>query len=188
MPRKTSPQRSHTGSVWTGTSAQQASQIGADERSGRGEPQRAQTEGSKTQPTASMGLRSTRATARQAEVPDGGTLSISALGSLLKTHLSQGRWRPASSVPLSLLLSSLVCRFRANPLHEKLVELSFGDQRATTYANPRRRPEIPGLGEGTSKAPAGWGSAMGRRSTGTLANGDVEPGIGNVTHPAGQQF
>src|SRR3954453_19365044 len=84
---RTPPHREHTTSLSTGISAQQASQIGADERSGRGEPQRAQPEGSKTQPIASTGLRRTRTTARHAEVPDGGTLSVSAFGSLRKTHL-----------------------------------------------------------------------------------------------------
>jgi len=87
---RTSPQREHTGSFWAGNSAQQASQIGTVERSGRGEPQRAQTAGSKAQLTASTGLRSTRTTARHAEVPDRGNLPVSAFGLLLKTHLTAG--------------------------------------------------------------------------------------------------
>ena len=72
--------------------------------SGRGEPQRVQRAGSNAQQAASTGLRSTRATARHAEVPDGGTSSVSAFGSLLKTHLySQRNQTVASFLPLFLV-------------------------------------------------------------------------------------
>jgi hypothetical protein len=74
-------------------SIQQASQIGTEESRGREEPQREQSEGSNAQLAASTGLRSTRATARHAEVSDGGTSSVSELCSLLKTHLAS-RNRP----------------------------------------------------------------------------------------------
>lgn len=86
----TSPQRAHTGPLWTGNSAQQTSQIGTVESRGRGEPQRVQKAGRSAQPNESMGLRSTRATARHREVSDGGTASVNELESLRKTHLT---WR-----------------------------------------------------------------------------------------------
>ncbi|MGB6781530.1 MAG: hypothetical protein WBE36_05680, partial [Terracidiphilus sp.] len=63
-----SPQRPHAGPRATEISIQQTSQIGAWESRGRGEPHRAQQEGSKAQAAASTGLRSTRTTARHAEV------------------------------------------------------------------------------------------------------------------------
>ena len=50
-----------------------------------------QKAGSRAQPRASMGLRSTRATARQREVSDGGTSNVSEPESLRKTHLTLGR-------------------------------------------------------------------------------------------------
>jgi hypothetical protein len=81
------PQRTHAGPVRRGISVQQASQIGAEERCGKGEPQRAQGAGRNAQLTASMGLRSTRATARHAEVSDGGTSNVRDAESLRKTHL-----------------------------------------------------------------------------------------------------
>ena len=89
---RVSPQRKHRGPLRAGKSIQQALQIGAEESCGRGEPQRAQEAGKRAQPKASMGLRSTRATARQREVSDGGTSNVSEQESLLKTHLSWG-WR-----------------------------------------------------------------------------------------------
>src|SRR5438552_631707 len=101
MPRR-SPQREQTGSFWTRNSAQHASQIGTEESCGRGEPQREQSEGRRAQLAASRRLRSTRATARHAEVPDGGTSSVSEFRSLLKTHLAKGGGL-ANSLPLSLV-------------------------------------------------------------------------------------
>jgi len=86
-----SPQREHAGPVRTGNSVQQAAQIGTEEKCGRGEPHREQKPGRRAQPTASMGLRRTRATARQREVSDGGTSSVSEPESLRKTHLTWGR-------------------------------------------------------------------------------------------------
>ena len=86
--QRASPQRAHKGPLWTGNSVQQASQIGTEESCGRGEPQRGQKAGRRAQPKASMGLRSTRATARQREVSDGGTSSVSEPESLRKTHLT----------------------------------------------------------------------------------------------------
>src|ERR1039458_2872605 len=82
---RVSPQHAHEGPLWTGNSVQQASQIGTEESCGRGEPQRVQNAGRRAQPKASMGLRSTRATARQREVSDGGTSNVSEPESLRKT-------------------------------------------------------------------------------------------------------
>jgi hypothetical protein len=61
--------------------------MGTEERCGRGEPHKAQEAGRRAQPKASMGLRSTRATARQREVSDGGTSNVSEPESLRKTCL-----------------------------------------------------------------------------------------------------
>jgi hypothetical protein len=83
--------------------------MGTDERSGRGEPQRAQPEGRRAQLIASRGLRSTRATARHADVPDGGTSSVSEFGSLLKTHLLK---EAAVATSLPLLLTYIYTRLR----------------------------------------------------------------------------
>ena len=93
-----SPQRAHTSPLWTGNSIQHASQIGTEEICGRGEPQRVQKAGRRAQLKASMGLRSTRATARQREVSDGGTSNVSEPESLRKTHLTQGS-ATASGLP-----------------------------------------------------------------------------------------
>lgn len=83
-----SPQRIHAGPIWPETSDQHASHIGAEENCGRGEAQREQDAGKRMQLTASMGLRSTRTTARHLEIPDSGTPSADKLGSLRKTHLA----------------------------------------------------------------------------------------------------
>src|SRR6185437_14481804 len=87
---KGSPQQRHTSPSRTGISIQQTSQIGAEEKRGRGEPQREQQAGNSTDPAASRGLRSTRATARHAAVwdsADGGTSIVMEPESLRKTHL-----------------------------------------------------------------------------------------------------
>lgn len=84
-----SPQRTHAGLEWRGISVQQASQIGTEEKRGRGDPQRVQNEGRRVQLTASMGLRSTRAMARQREISDRGRSIVSEPKSLLKTHLAR---------------------------------------------------------------------------------------------------
>ena len=98
-----SPQRAHTGPLARGNSVQQRSQMGTDERCGRGEPQRAQEAGKRAQLTASTGLRRTRATARQREVSEVGTSNVSEPESLRKTHLTGGVKRknspPADSIP-----------------------------------------------------------------------------------------
>jgi hypothetical protein len=72
----------------TGTSIQQAEQIGEDERRGKEEPQSVQEAGRSAQLAESTGLRRTRAIARQAEVPGGGTSIVSEPESLRKTHLT----------------------------------------------------------------------------------------------------
>src|SRR6185437_9854492 len=87
---KGSPQQRHTSPSRTGISIQQTSQIGAEEKRGRGEPQRVQQAGNSTDPAASRGLRSTRTTARHADVgdsADGGTSNVMEPESLRKTHL-----------------------------------------------------------------------------------------------------
>jgi hypothetical protein len=91
---RVSPQRAQQGPVWSGNSPQQTAQIGAGESCGKGQPQRLQGAGRRAQLIASMGLRSTRATARQREVSDGGTSNVSEPESLRKTHLTS-RWRSA---------------------------------------------------------------------------------------------
>jgi len=85
-----SPQRAHAGPLWIGNSDQHALQIGAKESCGRGEPQRLQKLGRRAQLKASTGLRSTRATARHRDAPDGVTSNVSEPESLRKTHLSSG--------------------------------------------------------------------------------------------------
>ena len=82
-----SPQRAHAGPLRRGISSQQTSQIGTESRRGRGWPQRLQEAGRSTETAASTGLRSTRATARHAEVAKGGTSLVSEPKSLRKTHL-----------------------------------------------------------------------------------------------------
>ncbi len=91
-----SPQRAHTGSLGTGKSVQQTSQIGTGESSGRGEPQRAQEAGRREQLTASMGLRSTRTTARHRVVGDDGTSLVPLPEFLWKTHLARQAHEPAT--------------------------------------------------------------------------------------------
>lgn len=98
-----SPQRAHARPLWAGNSAQQTSQIGTEERRGRGEPQRTHEEGRRAQLNTSTGLRSTRTTARHRVVSGGGTSNVSEPESLRKTHLIRGRPRSASlhtSIPV----------------------------------------------------------------------------------------
>ena len=85
-----SPQRSQTAPVWRGNSVQQTSQIGTEESRGRSEPHREQEAGSSVQLKLSKGLRSTRTTARQLVVADGGTWFAVMTESLRKTHLAWG--------------------------------------------------------------------------------------------------
>jgi hypothetical protein len=113
-----SPQQAQTGPLWTGNSVQQTSQIGAEESCGSGEPQRTQQEGRRAQLSASMGLRSTRATARHREVPDGVTSNVSEPESLRKTHLASG-WRKSTRTTLRSVypdahLDSIPFRQKAN--------------------------------------------------------------------------
>ncbi len=51
------------------------------------------------QPTASRGLRSTRATARHLEISDGGTSNVSEPESLRKTHLTREEARITDPLP-----------------------------------------------------------------------------------------
>src|SRR5271166_3177635 len=89
------PQRAHTVLLSTENSVQQTSQMGTEERCGRGEPQREHEDGKRAQLKASMGLRNTRTTARQREVSEVGTSHVSELESLLKTHLTFG-WQAST--------------------------------------------------------------------------------------------
>ena len=86
-----SPQRTQTGPLWTENSDQQTGQIGTEESSGKGEPQRAQDEGRRAQLKLSIGLRSTRTTARQRVVCANGTSVVRMAVSLEKTHLASGQ-------------------------------------------------------------------------------------------------
>ena len=105
---RTSPHRGQTGSLCAGNSVQQTSQIGTGERCGRGEPQRAQPAGKSAQPIVSSGLRSTRATARHAEVSEGGTSSVSEPGSLKTApHIRNSRSKFYATSPY-LYLYALV--------------------------------------------------------------------------------
>jgi hypothetical protein len=88
-----SPQRAQAGTVWTGNSDQQTGQIGTEESAGRGEPQRSQEEGRRAQLKLSIGLRSTRTTARQRVVCARGTSVTRMAVSLEKTHLASGQSR-----------------------------------------------------------------------------------------------
>jgi hypothetical protein len=104
LPSSASPQRAHASPLRTGNSVQQTSQIGTEESRGSGEPQRAQEAGRRAQLKASTGLRSTRATARQRVVSDGGTSIVSEPESLRKTHLAWGSAfncaPPCDSIPV----------------------------------------------------------------------------------------
>jgi hypothetical protein len=60
-----------------------------------------------TQLIASMGLRSTRATARHREDPDGVTSNVSEPESLRKTHLSSGPARPIARLNARCLADSI---------------------------------------------------------------------------------
>ena len=60
-----------------------------------------------TQLIASMGLRSTRATARHREDPDGVTSNVSEPESLRKTHLSSGPARPIARLNARCLAHSI---------------------------------------------------------------------------------
>lgn len=84
-----SPQCAHPGLSRGENSTQQASQIGAEEKRGRGEPQRTQEAGRSAQLRASRGLRSTRTTARHRVISDDGR-STASNPTLLKTHLTSG--------------------------------------------------------------------------------------------------
>ena len=79
-----SPQRAQAGPLQAENSDQQTGQIGTEESRGRGEPQRAQEAGSRAQLKLSIGLRSTRTTARHRVVCDGGT-------SVMRMAVSLGR-------------------------------------------------------------------------------------------------
>ena len=85
-----SPQRAHMESR-LGRELQTSRQHRLERKRGAGgENRRAEHEaGKRVQLTASMGLRSTRDTARHLEISDGGTSSVSERESLRKTHLAQ---------------------------------------------------------------------------------------------------
>ena len=83
-----SPQQTHTIPSCEGISDQQRSQIGAEVRRGRGQPQRTHEAGSSAETKASTGLRSTLTTARQREVSDSGRSTRMGPELLLKTHLT----------------------------------------------------------------------------------------------------
>jgi hypothetical protein len=95
--------------------------MGTEVRCGRGEPHKAQEAGRRAQPSASMGLRSTRATARQREVSDGGTSNVSEPESLRKTCLlcvdatrCAPPWRQytRTALPIPWLLAQICSHWR----------------------------------------------------------------------------
>jgi hypothetical protein len=90
-----SPQRAQASPLGSGNSVQHTSQIGTEESCGRGDPQRVQLAGRRAQLRASprpfRGLRSTRATARHRDDPDGVTSNVSEPEFLRKTHLTSRR-------------------------------------------------------------------------------------------------
>jgi len=136
-----SPQRAQTGPDWTGNSDQQTGQIGTEESSGKGEPQRAQEEGSRAQLKLSIGLRSTRTTARQRVVCANGTSAVRIAVSLEKTHLASGQ-KPNRCSPMRQvyrMAGILAC----GP--EEIVALSRGLK--GLFSTPRRNE---GEGWGTN--------------------------------------
>jgi len=136
-----SPQRAQTEPDWTGNSDQQTGQIGTEESSGKGEPQRAQEEGSRAQLKLSIGLRSTRTTARQRVVCANGTSAVRMAVSLEKTHLASGQ-KPNRCSPMRQvyrMAGILAC----GP--EEIVALSRGLK--GLFSTPRRNE---GEGWGTN--------------------------------------
>jgi hypothetical protein len=136
-----SPQRAQTEPDWTGNSDQQTGQIGTEESSGKGEPQRAQEEGSRAQLKLSIGLRSTRTTARQRVVCANGTSAVRIAVSLEKTHLASGQ-KPNRCSPMRQvyrMAGILAC----GP--EEIVALSRGLK--GLFSTPRRNE---GEGWGTN--------------------------------------
>jgi len=127
---------------------QQDSQIGTEEICGSGEPQRVQQAGNSAQPTASTGLRRTRATARQREVSEGGTSNVSEPESLRKTHLTWGSQLAARSLAVSIpqrfashfeRRESKDPRFAGGPpmnLRAPFIHGFIVDERETTNPNP----------------------------------------------------
>jgi len=136
-----SPQRAQTEPDWTGNSDQQTGQIGTEESSGKGEPQRAQEEGRRAQLKLSIGLRSTRTTARQRVVCANGTSAVRIAVSLEKTHLASGQ-KPNRCSPMRQvyrMAGILAC----GP--EEIVALSRGLK--GLFSTPRRNE---GEGWGTN--------------------------------------
>jgi hypothetical protein len=136
-----SPQRAQTEPDWTGNSDQQTGQIGTEESSGKGEPQRAQEEGRRAQLKLSIGLRSTRTTARQRVVCANGTSAVRMAVSLEKTHLASGQ-KPNRCSPMRQvyrMAGILAC----GP--EEIVALSRGLK--GLFSTPRRNE---GEGWGTN--------------------------------------
>jgi hypothetical protein len=118
-PSRQSPQRAHKVQSRTGKSAQQSSQIGAGERRGKGQPQRAQSSGRRAQLKMSAGLRRTRTTARQREVSGGGTSFANKQEFWWKTHLTscggaryaspRGQYTPAAT-PIAIASAGVGAR------------------------------------------------------------------------------
>jgi len=136
-----SPQRAQTEPDWTGNSDQQTGQIGTEESSGKGEPQRAQEVGRRAQLKLSIGLRSTRTTARQRVVCANGTSAVRMAVSLEKTHLASGQ-KPNRCSPMRQvyrMAGILAC----GP--EEIVALSRGLK--GLFSTPRRNE---GEGWGTN--------------------------------------
>lgn len=130
-----SPQRRHEGGAWRGNSVQQTSQIGARESRGRSEPQREQEVGKRVQLKLSRGLRSTRTTARQRVVCDGGTSLTALRESLWKTHLAVAQRQ--FELPDSVSIAQSQFRAPARDLGAKFLgKEKSSETRATPFAAP----------------------------------------------------
>lgn len=128
-----SPQRWHVGGAWMGNSIQQTSQIGTRESRGRSAPQREQEAGKSVQLKLSKGLRSTRTTARQRVVGDGGTSLTAMRESLWKTHLAIAQ-RP-SGLPGSASIAQLEFRAPA-PAVSEVCRKAAGKEKSSERCGP----------------------------------------------------
>jgi hypothetical protein len=116
-----SPQQAHAAPLRAAISTQQQSQIGTGESRGRSKPQREHEAGSRAQPSASTGLRNTRATARQRVVGDCGRSNVSGRASRRKTHLDSGQQceAAASHCPVRQVYSNRKPRSRLIALPDR---------------------------------------------------------------------
>ena len=117
---RVSPQQAQTVSARDANSAQQDGQTGTRENCGMGKPQRTQGAGSKAQPSASSGLRSTRTTARQRDEPEGRATSGRESERLWKTHLTCSQ-RHSYARLLTVSIRALLLRFHGNRVRKAAI-------------------------------------------------------------------